>query len=77
LDSGGAEGERVIDPIDPFQAIEWGVSALLALGAALIALKTFRLSPVWSLVIGMAVFTVLHFPITTHAVKVDLPRPSN
>ncbi len=59
--------------IDTFLAIGWGVTALLALGATLVALKVFRLSPVWSLVIGMAVFTVLHFPID---VKLDMPRPS-
>jgi hypothetical protein len=58
-----------------FSVIEWGLSALLALGAALIALKIFKLGPVWALVIGMVIFTALQFPITTHAVKLDMPPP--
>ena len=57
-------------------AMEWGVAALLALGASLIALRVFKLSPVWALVIGMIVFTGLFFPIQTHAVLLELPRPA-
>lgn len=56
--------------------LEWTTAALLALGAAMLALKVFRLAPVWSLVIGMAVFTGLWFPIQTHAVMLAMPRPS-
>ncbi len=63
--------------IEFLTAMEWVVSALLALGAALIALKVFKWGPVWALVVGMAVFTGLFFPIQTHAVRIDLPRPSN
>jgi len=56
--------------------VEWTVTALLALGAAMLALKVFRLAPVWSLVIGMAVFTGLWFPIQTHAVMLEMPQRS-
>ena len=59
-----------------FELIEWAVAASIALGIALIALKYFKLSLVWSLVIGMVVFTVVTFPIPTHAVKVTIPAPS-
>ena len=53
--------------------IEWGVAALLSLAASLIALRAFKLAPMWAVVIGIIVFTVLHFPIQTHAVKLDMP----
>ena len=56
-----------------FNALGWAVCALIGLGAALAALKYLKLSPVWALVIGMAVFTLLQFPIPTHAVKLDIP----
>ena len=55
-----------------FGLIEWAVSALVALGASLIALRVFKLAPIWALVIGMVIFTGLQFPIQTHAVKLDL-----
>ncbi len=57
-------------------SVEWVVAALLALGAAILALKVFKVSPIWALVIGMAIFTGLQFPIQTHAVKVDMPAPA-
>ena len=60
-----------------YDLIEWGVSAILALGASLIVLKVFRLAPVWAVVIGMIVFTGLQFPIKTHAVMIDMPRPKS
>ena len=60
-----------------FDVIERGVTALLALGAALVALKGFKMAPVWALVIGMVVFAGLWFPIQTHAVRLDMPRTSN
>jgi len=58
-----------------FNGIEWGTAALLALGAAILALKVFKLSPIWALVVGMVVFTGLQFPIQTHAVKLNMPLP--
>jgi hypothetical protein len=63
--------------IELLNGIEWIVTALVALAVTLIAFKAFKLSPVWSLAIGMAVFTVLNFPIPTHAVWVEMPRRSN
>ena len=57
-----------------FNALGWAVCALIGLGAALVALKYFKLSPLWAVVIGMAVFALLQFPIPTHAVKLDMPR---
>ncbi len=61
--------------IDPYQAAEWAISALIALGISLVALRLFKLAPTWALVIGMVVFTGLQFPIQTHAVKLDFPPP--
>jgi len=60
-----------------FNALSWAVGALIGLGAALTALKYFKRSPVWAVVIGMTVFTLLQFPIPTHAVKLDMPLRSN
>lgn len=57
--------------------IEWGVAALLALTASIIALRAFKLAPIWAVVIGIIVFTALHFPIQTHAVKLDMPAPKS
>ncbi len=58
-------------------SIEWIVTAGIAFGVSLIALKIWKLSPLWALLIGMAVFTGLWFPIQTHAVMLEMPRPSN
>jgi hypothetical protein len=66
-----------IDPIDPVRAAEWGVSALIALAAAIAALRWFKLGPIWAVVIGMAVFTGLQFPIRTHAVMLEMPLPKS
>jgi hypothetical protein len=63
--------------IDPYQAAEWAISALIALAVSLLALRRFKLSPTWALVIGMVVFTGLQFPITTHAVMLEMPRPKS
>jgi hypothetical protein len=60
-----------------FNVLSWAVGALIGLGAALAALKYFKLSPVWAAVVGMTVFTLLRFPIPTHAVKLDMPLQSN
>jgi hypothetical protein len=60
-----------------FNLLGWAFAALLALGASLLALKIFKVAPVWAVVIGIAVFTVLRFPIPTHAVRVDMPRNSH
>lgn len=57
--------------------IEWGFSALLALAASLIALRVFKSAPMWAVVIGIIVFTVLRFPIPTHAVKLNMPAPKS
>lgn len=57
--------------------IEWGFAALLALGASIVALKAFKLAPIWAVVIGIAVFTGLQFPIKTHAVMLEMPRPKS
>ncbi len=53
--------------------LEWGFTALLELGAAVIALKFFKLNPLWAVAIGMVVFTVLNFHIPTHAVLLNMP----
>lgn len=53
--------------------MEWLFGALIAFGAAFVALRYFKLSPLWALIIGMVVFTGLNFPLTTHAVRVDMP----
>lgn len=60
--------------IDPLQAAEWVVGAIIALAVAIAALRWLKLSPIWALVIGMAVFAGLTFPIQTHAIKLDMPR---
>jgi hypothetical protein len=60
-----------------YSAIAWGTSALVALGASLLALKVFKVPPIWAVVIGIVVFTALGFPIPTHAVRVDMPQNSN
>lgn len=59
-----------------FTALGWLIAGLLGLGAAILALKVFKLSPIWALIIGMVVFAGLQFPIQTHAVKLDMPVPS-
>ncbi|HWU25863.1 MAG TPA: hypothetical protein VN154_05615 [Rhizomicrobium sp.] len=61
--------------IDPYQAAEWGFNVLLALGLSVIALRVFKMAPVWALVIGMVVFTGFQFPFRTHAVLLEIPRP--
>ena len=66
-----------IDPIDPILAVEWGVSELIALAVAIAALRWFKLGPIWAVVIGMVVFTGLQFPIKTHAVMLEIPRPKS
>ena len=60
-----------------FNLIEWVISDLLAFGIAFIALRKFKVSPVWAIVIGIVVATALLFPIQTHAIKLDLPDPSS
>jgi hypothetical protein len=60
-----------------YDVIEWGVGALLALGASFIALKVFKLAPLWAVVIGIVVFTGLQFPIKTHAVLIHVPPPNS
>jgi hypothetical protein len=62
---------------DPYQAAEWGFNALLAIGLSLIALRVFKMADVWALVIGMVVFTGLQFPIRTHTVLLEMPRPKS
>lgn len=57
-----------------YDVIEWAFAALIALGAALAALKLAKVSPLWAVVIGMLVFTGLQFPLKTHAVMVEMPR---
>ncbi len=63
--------------IDLSLAIEWAVAAVAASGAAFVALRYFKFSPLWALIIGMVVFTGLQFPIQTHAVKLVMPRNLN
>jgi hypothetical protein len=63
--------------IDPYQAAEWAISALIALAVSLVALRLFKLAPTWALVIGMVVFTGLQFPLRTHAVLPEMPRPKS
>jgi hypothetical protein len=57
-----------------FDFIEWAVAALLALGASVVALKAFKLAPLWAVVIGILVFTGLQIPISTHAVMLKMPE---
>ena len=59
-----------------YALIDWGMAAGLALVASLIALKVLKLAPLWAVVIGIVVFTGLHFPIMTHAV-IQVPKTSN
>ena len=65
-----------IEPINLSLAIEWAVAAIVAFGAALVALRYFKLAPLWALIVGMAIFTGLQFPITTHATVV-MPKHSD
>ena len=66
-----------VDAIDLAQAIEWAVAAALAFGAAFVALRYFKLSPIWALAIGMAIFTGLQFPLVTHATVARIQRVPN
>lgn len=63
--------------IAAYYLLGWGITALLALGASLIALKVFKLPPIWAVVIGMVIFAGLNIPIKTHAVLQQMPRISN
>ena len=56
------------------ELLVWGVTAALALCASLLALKVFKLNPLWAVVIGMVVFTGLNFHIPTHAVLIKMPQ---
>ena len=56
-----------IDAINLSLAIEWAVSAVIAFGAAFVALRYFKATPLWALVIGMVIFTGLRFPLATQA----------
>lgn len=60
-------------------AIDWALTAIIAFGVALVALRYFKLSPLWALMVGMIVFTGLHFPIPIHtfAARVEVPGNSN
>ena len=65
-----------IDAISMSLAIDWAIGAAIAFAAAFVALRFFKLSPLWALIIGMVVFTGLQFPLTTHAVRVvDMSVP--
>jgi hypothetical protein len=66
-----------IDAINLFLAIEWAVAAAIAFGAAFIALRYFKLSPLWALVVGMVIFTGMQFPLVTHATMAVIHRSSN
>jgi hypothetical protein len=63
--------------IAAYAVIEWSMAALLALGVTVLALKVFRLAPLWAVVVGMVVFTLLFFPITTHAVLLKMLPPKS
>lgn len=63
--------------VEPYQAAEWAFSALLALAVSLVALRFFKLAPTWALIIGTVVFTGLQFPLRTHAVLLEMPRPKS
>lgn len=63
--------------LDQSLVLDWLIGASLAFGAAFVALRYFKLSPFWALLIGMLVFTGMHFPIQTHAALVEVPRPTN
>jgi len=65
-----------MEPINLSLAMEWAVAAIVAIGVALVALRYFKLSPLWALIVGMVIFTGLQFPITTH-VTLPMPRHSN
>jgi hypothetical protein len=62
-----------MDPVNTSLAIDWAIGAVIAFAAALVALRYFKPSPLWALMIGMVIFTGLQFPITTHAVRIDMP----
>ena len=66
-----------IDAIILSLAIEWAVAAAVAFGAAFIALRYFKLSPLWALVIGMVIFTALQFPLATHATMAVIQTKPN
>jgi uncharacterized membrane protein YjjB (DUF3815 family) len=58
-----------------FNILEWALAALLALVVSLIAIKRFKMRPIWAFFIGAAIFACLTIPIPTHAVRVDMPAP--
>ena len=66
-----------IDPVNLSLAADWAIGAAIAFGAAFVALRYFKLSPLVALIIGMVIFTGLQFPITTHMTKLVMPRSSN
>jgi hypothetical protein len=69
----------MIGVLDQSMMIDWAVGAVIAFGAAFVALRYFKLSPLWALIIGMVIFTGLDFPfpiMMTHAVVV-VPKNSN
>ena len=66
-----------IEALDQSLVLDWLIAALIAFGIAFVALRYFKLSPFWALLIGMLVFTGLHFPITTHATMLVMPKASN
>ena len=70
-------GEHRPGVIGYFDLIEWGIAALLSLGATLIALKVFKLAPAWAVVIGIVVLTGLYLPLRTHAVRIEIPQPKS
>ena len=66
-----------IDAINLSLAIEWAVAAAISFAAAFIALRYFKLSTLWALVIGMVIFTGLQFPLVTHVTMARIQRISN
>jgi hypothetical protein len=56
--------------------IGWAIGAVIAFGAAFIALRYFKLSPLWALIIGMVIFTGIQFPfpLYTTAARVEVPK---
>jgi hypothetical protein len=65
-----------IAALDQSLVLDWLIGAALAFGVAFVALRYFKVSPFWALLIGMLVFTGLHFPIGTYATKLVIPRNS-
>lgn len=61
--------------IDLFFVLDWVVAAALAFGAAFVALRYFKLSPLLALIIGMVIFTGLHFPLYVFTARVVIPAP--